>query len=272
MRADLHMHSQYSDGKFTNEEVFQIAKQNQVDLICITNHDTINGLDEMKDLSNKYGIKCIYGVELSTFRNGESVHILGYFKDNNYDQPELRDFLVQLKKNRDIRCINIFKKLKEYYNIDIDCSSLVNKNAVITRGHIGKLISKHLNISRQEVFEKYLAEGRKCYLPSGDLATKDGIELLKRNNCISVLAHPVLLKHNKIEDIVELGVDGLECFYPYNQVSDTRKNIDIAEKYNILVTAGSDFHGPIDSKHNTIGYCYITDNDINKLLEKLNIK
>lgn len=266
------MHSTYSDGKFTNEQVFELAKKNKVDMICITNHDTVNGFDEIEELSKKYGVKAIYGVELSTYLNNESVHVLGYFKKNDYNYPELKNFLVELKENRDKRCQKIFDLLKLHYNIDIDCSELLNQNAVITRGHIGKLISKKLNMSVSEVFNLYLKEGCKCYLPSSNLSTEEGIKLLKRNNCICVLAHPVLLKKNKAEDIIPLGIDGIEAFYPYNQISDSRKYCTLADDNNLLVTAGSDFHGAIDEKHNTIGYCFIEDNDIKKLLVKLELE
>lgn len=272
MRADLHIHSNYSDGIYSNEEVVEIAKRNQVDLICITNHDTLEGLNEIAELTKKKQIKNIYGVELSTFRNNESVHILGFFINNDWYQEDLIDFFQGLKKRRQDRCLEIIEKLKELHQIEIDPSKLFEKNTVITRGHISKLVADKLNITKNEVFEKYLAEGRDCFIPSGNLSTKDGIDLLHRNNCICVLAHPCLLKKNKVEDIINLGIDGLEAVYPYNTLEQTKYYKLLVQKYNLIETAGSDFHGTIDKKHNTIGYCSMNSDLIKKLEKKLNLK
>ena len=146
-----------------------------------------------------------------------------------------------------------------------------NVKGIIGRPHIVNAISKKYGLSIDEAFEKYLTNSSKAFVATSNTSVKEAIDLLHRNNAIAVWAHPV---HNKNKfnelDIINMGIDGLEGNYPDNTLEDTKHYRELCDKYNLLFTAGSDFHDHIS--HSEIGTSYIEDVDINRLLTKLNLK
>ncbi len=248
MKLDLHCHTTYSDGTKSVFEVFSMAKNLGLTHLAITDHDTVNGLDDAVKAANDCGINVILGVELSTVLNGESVHILGYFK-NLDDAHILRDYFNDCKKRREQRALKIVELLKLHFNIEINIDDLINSNKNITRGNLAKKIMEKYHITNDEIFDKYLSDSSKAYIPSTELDTFSGIEMLKKANAIVVLAHPVLLKKNNYLDIAS-KVDGIEAIYPMNKKEDEIKFINYARENNLFYTAGSDYHGiDNDNKH-----------------------
>ena len=112
MKADLHMHSTYSDGLFKTEELFIKARENGVDIIAITDHDIIEGVEDNLNYSFKYGVKYIPGIELSTVEKGKPVHLLGYFKDDSYNAKELKTYFKEIKEKRESRAKEIIINFK----------------------------------------------------------------------------------------------------------------------------------------------------------------
>ena len=271
MLADLHAHTNNSDGLYSTEEVLELAYQKGLDIVAITDHDCIDGNMVAINYSKVFAL-C--GVELSTRHNGESIHILGYFKNRDYKQKELKDFLDHQKRVREERAKKIISLLKENFKIEITYEDLLrNSDGVIARPHIAKtIIEAGYQYTKDEIFAKMIGEGCPAYVPSTIMETKDGIELLKRNNCLVVLAHPVLIKKTSVQYFIDLGIDGIEAIYPKNTKDDTLYLKELAVINNLLITAGSDFHGFMDDSHHDLATCTLKDENIKKLLERLGIE
>ena len=141
IKADFHIHTTSSDGTLSPKEVIQRAYKNNVKYLSITDHDTLTGLTEAIEESLKYDITLIPGIELSTQYNNESIHILGFFKDDNFKNEEFIKELIKIKNHRIIRAENITNKLKEEFNIEISFHK-IRKDAkdTIARPHIAREI------------------------------------------------------------------------------------------------------------------------------------
>lgn len=269
MKADLHVHSCYSDGNMTINEILKYAKSKQLDIVAITDHDN---LDSNRDILNlKDDIKLLLGVELSTYHNNENIHILGYFYNNQLKTKEIIDFLNKCKKNRDKRIYKIIDKLETLCNIHIKYEDVAKfADGALGRVHVAKAIVEKYGCSIDDAFNKYIGNNAKAYVPTSNFLTKDAIDFLHRNNAIAVIAHPKHIKKNDVLDIVNLGVDGIEVYYPEHDYNDINRYLEIAREYELVITGGSDFHG-IGIRED-LGTSTIKHEDVEKFLLKLNIK
>ncbi len=275
MKADLHMHTTESDGRLTREQLFKHAKKRGVDMIAITDHDTCKHVDDNYRLANKYGVNYIPGIELSTIYKGKNVHILGYFRDDSYASEGMLKYYRFIKEGRENRAKQFIKNLKKHYDIEIVYQDLLDvSHGIIARPHIAKAIIKHYpKYTHNEVFDKFLGDHTEAFVPSTELSTKEGIELLRRHNAVIILAHPILLKKHIHDDVLAYDYDGIEAIYGLHDTDEMIKYKAIAEERNWLITAGSDYHGiPNDTKHRDVGDVTLQGDDLNRFLEALNEK
>lgn len=269
-KGDFHIHSNYSDGKFSISELLNLYKESEYNIVSITDHDTLEGCQEAIEYGKSIGLKVIAGIEVSTKHNGEEVHILGYFKDKDCRRKEMLEFSEKKEKDRINRCKTIVHSLNKYFGIEINGDELLSKNkGMIGRPHIAKeIIKAGYETTMEGVFKKYLGNDSPAYIPSSILSLQEGIDLLRNNNATVVLAHPVLIKKTEIEDILNnFKFDGMEAIYGLNSQEDTNKFIDMCEKYRLLITGGSDFHDFDISGHSNIGDISLDSRNIEKLLE-----
>ncbi len=275
MKADLHMHSTYSDGKFEAKELFRMAKENKVDLISITDHDTVLGVEDNIKYSDEFGVKYIPGIELSTVEEGKPVHVLGYFTDDSYKRKELLDYCRVIKKRREDRVHQFIINLKELYSLDITYEEvLAQSSGIIARPHIAKAISnKYPQYNHDDIFEQFIGDNNEAYVPSCDLPVQEGIDLLRNHNCLVVLAHPVLLKEKIKDKVMEYNFDGYEAKYFRNQEGDEEYYRSLAKSKRMFITGGGDFHGiKNDTKHGNIGDVFIDGDDFDAFLNIINNK
>lgn len=266
MKIDLHNHSNYSDGLYSVEELIEIAKKNKIDVMALTDHDSTYGCNEAIEYGKKYGVKVIAGLELSTVYKGESVHIIGLFKQN-YIPNEIRNIADDIKEYRKQRAINMMNNIKNIYGVNIDVLEFVQNKDVITRGNMFNYLIKHNpNLTKEEV-SNFISNKSPAYIEAAKFSTKDGIDFLKRNNCITIYAHPTLSPKEIVEDVIKFGVDGIEFNYPKNKIGDKKRFKNLAKKYNLLLSAGSDFHGDIN--HANIGTSTLDEKLWNKIMEAL---
>ena len=272
MKADLHSHTLHSDGIYSVYDLACVAKDRGIDILGITDHDNLDSYKSYLEVKDKLPIKVLIGVELSTWYNGENVHILGYFYNNSNPGEELITFLDDLKNRRIDRAKKIISNLKEYFDIEIDYDTIASGvKGIIGRPHIVNEICRKYNLTSDEAFRRYLTNSSPAFVATSNTTVKEAIDLLHRNNAIAVWAHPINNKNKFNElDIINMGIDGLDCNYPKNTSVDTSHYRYLCDKYNLLFTAGSDFHDHVS--HSEVGTSYIEDNDINKLFDKLNIK
>lgn len=267
MKLDLHTHTNYSDGENTVKENVVRAKELGLDGIAITDHDNISSWDDI-DKINDYII--IKGVELSTYYNNCSVHVLGYYLNDNNDYSELKDFLIDMREKRIIRLKKMIELLKQF-DIELTEEEILNEaDGAVGRVHVAKAIIKKYperNYTIKEIFDKYIDNGRPAFVQTSKLTTQDAINLLKRNNCLVVIAHPLLIEKADYKEILKLNIDGVECFYPYEN-KDYNEVIEIAKNNNLMITGGSDYHGK--NVRNTMGKAYLTTPYTEEFLKRIN--
>lgn len=261
MKADLHMHTNLSDGRLSPKEVIQRAKDNNVDIIAITDHDICVNVEEHVAFAESLGLTLIPAIELSTIYQNKPVHILGYFKDDSYNKTEIITYFSTIREGRQQRAKQFIKNLKDFFNIEITYEEvLANSSGIIARPHIAKAIIKNYKeYTINRVFDELIGDNSKAYVPSCEISVQEGIDLLRRHNCVVVLAHPVLLKDSIREEVLNFQYDGVEAIYYLNKKEDEEQYISLMKQHNLIYTAGSDYHGiPNDKKHGDIGDCTIT--------------
>lgn len=275
VNVDFHIHTSYSDGTFSPTEVIERAHRNNVKYLAVTDHDTLTGLNEAIKESFKYDITLIPGIELSTQHNNESIHLLGFFKDDNFKNEELIKELLEIKNHRIIRAKNMILKLKEEFNIDINFEKIrEDSDDTIARPHIAReIINSGYPYTFEEIFNNFIGKGCKAYIPTLKLSTIDGLKLLKKYNALVFLAHPKLIFNSNINEFLSMGFDGLESIYYQNTPEENQFFIKLAIENNLLISCGSDFHGNLktDANHGDIGSMNLPHEYLSRLLSALKL-
>lgn len=247
---DLHTHSTFSDGTMAPAVLLRAAKEAELSAIALTDHDTMTGLDEAERAGAETGVEVIPGVELSATQNGKEVHILGYGLDRS--NPELLALLEKLQKIRHERNLAILDKLAEL-GIDIDRDALfAGHPGLIGRPHIARLLVRRKVVNNTEqAFYRYLKKNAMAYVAAERFPAPETIGTIKKAGGLAVLAHPTTLDKSlpKIAENIEYlhnhGLDGIEAIYPGHTTKIRQGLFGLAKKLDLIITGGSDFHGPI---------------------------
>ena len=239
---NLHAHSNYSDGTLSPSDVIKLAKSKNIKYLSLTDHDNLGGYDSIsKDLI--YDLNFITGVEIST-KEHDYLHILGYKININ---EVFKKKLSQWREKRVMRVKEIINRLNKI-GINISFDELnINDISTVGRPHIADiLIKKGYGSTRSEVFHKYLVEGCYAYVEPMGPTIKEAVCAIKDSMGVAVLAHPSTIEGSfNIEGIIkQYDFDGIEAYYPSHTNSKIRKYLDIAKRYDLIITAGTDFHGP----------------------------
>ncbi|KNF08886.1 putative PHP domain-containing protein [Gottschalkia purinilytica] len=242
--ADLHIHTTASDGMLEPSEVVDWGVKKKLRAIAITDHDTVEGIERAIERAKLYDIIVIPGIEMSCLFKDEEVHILGYFID--YKSSKLLKLTNTLKESRLNRGIKIVEKLKSE-GIDISIKEVkdVSEGDLIGRPHIARvLINKGLVESVEEAFNKYLGKGCPGYVERYKISVKESVDLIHSIGGAAVLAHPGLLKNSEyIDEIIKFGIDGVEVIHSTHSQEQKYNFMKLADKLNLIQTAGSDCHG-----------------------------
>lgn len=269
MASDLHTHTSYSDGRLTPEELVTAAKEAGLHYIAITDHDTVEGVTHLYEegLLLKKGIGIIPGIEFSAHHEKKEVHILGY----NIDiyQSELNDRLSDVGEARWARFAEMVRKLREigYAVTETEVLKIAGASKSISRSHIARaLVNKGFFPTVREAFDAVLSKGCPAYVSHYRLEPEEIIALIKGAGGTPVLAHPKLVGNDAlVEHLLDLGIEGIEAFYPQHDAVDTQRYIDMAKRRNLLVTGGSDFHGFAMRHPQELGLFTIDDGYAEKL-------
>lgn len=243
---DLHTHTTASDGTLTPGEMVRLAVKVGLRHLAITDHDTVSGLGEAIEEAGKYAINLIPGVELSCDEETGELHILGLAIDPNDDGLGRR--LVALRETREKRVFTMLEKLR-MQQIDITEQDLqkISKGDSIGRFHLARaVVEKGAASDTDEAFEKYLRRGASCYVAREKLLPAEAISAIKEAGGVPVLAHPGYIENlgDLLPDLVEWGLQGIEAYYPSHTLLQTDFYVRTAGEFGLIVTAGSDFHGP----------------------------
>lgn len=251
MIIDLHIHSTFSDGSMSPTELVQYAHRQGLSAIAITDHDTIEGIEEAMHVGNQLGVEVVSGLELSIKHGDSAVHLLGYlFKPSD---NELLLALRRLQTARLERNKVILANLNRL-GVDIDMQELdkISCHGQSGRPHIAQiLIQKGVVKNMDEAFDRYLARGGMAYAPRAVLQADAAIEMIKNAGGLAILAHPQQLEKSGkdvnavIGKLRTAGLDGVEVYYPTHSRQFKKKLLVIAKKLDLLITGGSDYHGTI---------------------------
>lgn len=272
LQADLHIHTTASDGVFTPSKVVLRAKQKGVQLLAITDHDTVEGLTEACDCAQAQGIQLIPGVELSAGGQAE-VHVLGY--GVSAKNVQLCKFLSDMQNECLHRAATILEHLKKL-NMPLNMDEITDEtNSALGRPLIARaMVNRGYVHSVQKAFDQYLNQGRPAYVARKKLDVADAVTLLKEVGAVPVLAHPSLIRmaaadlKNAVHDWLDAGLMGVEIYHPAMTQYDRMYWLSFARKHDLLVTGGSDFHA-IGDKHADIGDMTPLWNNCSEDAEKL---
>lgn len=246
---DMHVHSNCSDGTLSPTEVVALAAAKGLAAMALTDHDTIDGIAEALEAGNTYGVEIIPGLEFSTNYKGKDVHILGMaiaWQDPSF----LRD-LTEFKDSRDIRNRKMIARLQEY-GIDISYEKMRadNPDAVWTRANFARYLLDHGYVKTlADAFTRYIGDQAPCFVPREKVTPDQAVDLIHRAGGYAVLAHPILyhLPEAELDLLVNTlkghRLDGIEAIYSTYRWTDESRIRQLARKYSLCITGGSDFHG-----------------------------
>ncbi len=242
--GDLHMHTSFSDGIYTPEEVIRKAKKRGLAAISITDHDSVNGIDEAIETGLSSDIEIIPGIELSAMCGNLEVHVLGYFIDHR--DKELQDYLVFFRTQRIKRAREMVRRLNDL-KIPVTIDHLIDnaEGRSIGRPHIAEAVLETGSVNTYlEVFHKYIGFGCPAYVEKYRLDIHDAVGMIAKAGGLSFIAHPSdVLRDTVLPDIIQAGIDGIETVHPSLNNQKSKYYRGIAQEYYLLESGGSDFHG-----------------------------
>lgn len=244
---ELHCHTTYSDGSLTPAQLVASAAKAGVRALAITDHDTLSGWDEAFSAALEHQIEIVPGVELSTVHNDRSLHILGFYPKRD----KLNEGLHLRVEGRFRRARQMVEKLAQLgYAIEMP---KLGEGMAPGRPHIANALVKAGYVqSSQEAFERWLGDDKPAYVHYEKFSIVEGIELLRNSGAVPVWAHPYLFRGGKVEyvlkEMVDAGLMGVEVYHPNHSASEVRNLEKLCQEYKLLMTGGSDYHGPINAK------------------------
>jgi 3',5'-nucleoside bisphosphate phosphatase len=242
--ADLHLHSHFSDGTYRPEELAAHARDCGLAAIALTDHDSVEGCPATARACAAAGVEFIAGTELTAEHDGSELHLLGYFI--NIQNPL---FLRQIARFQAVRQNRIREMVARLNRLRVPLSAeavfrLANCRAP-GRPHVARaLVQAGLCANLDEAFERFLRKNRPAWVPKLKMSAGEAIDLIHQASGVAVLAHPGLNRTDDlIPSVVEAGLDGIECFHTKHSTATSEHYLELADRFQLLVTGGSDCHG-----------------------------
>jgi predicted metal-dependent phosphoesterase TrpH len=242
--ADLHLHTYFSDGTFSPEELVGHGHRLGFAALALTDHDSVEGCERMTAACKAAGIDFIPGTELTAEQSDTEIHILGYLVDTHNEK-----LLSEIAKFQAVRQDRIREMVVRLNGLHVPLEAetvfaLANCKSP-GRPHVARaLVKAGLVANLDEAFERFLKKNRPAWVPKAKMSALEAIELIHQAGGLAVMAHPGL---NRTDDVIpaliEAGLDGIECFHTKHSTMTSERYLEIADKYHLLVTGGSDCHG-----------------------------
>ncbi len=268
--VDLHTHTTYSDGILSPAELLQKANELGLKVIGITDHDSVNGIEESIEIGRDLGIEVVPGVELSTTIDDREYHILGYLFDHR--DENLLQHLSSFRKERVRRAERIVKKLN-HINVPLKIESVLEKagGGAVGRPHIAlALVEEGYIQTYDEAFAKYIGYGCPAYERKVPFSPEDAISLISSSGGLSFLAHPG--KHTSdavLPRLIKGGLDGIEVIHPSHSSKEISYYRGIVAQYFLLESGGSDFHGGGRDSNGILGACDVPMGWVEEMKKRL---
>ena len=249
--VDLHCHSRASDGTLTPRELADLARRSGLAGFALTDHDTAAGLEEAADAARELGMDFVTGIEISCVHPAPgTMHLLGYCVDpKSKTLAELSQHLIDARNNRNPRIIERLREL----GVSITMQEVEQEagGQVLGRPHIAAILARKGYVSSiQQAFDKYLGQGGLAYFDKERLTRREAMDLVLGAGGIAVLAHPIQLKTENdgqldriVKDMMDMGLQGIEVMHSDHTADLVEKYTRLADRYGLLKTGGSDFHG-----------------------------
>ncbi|HYL81738.1 MAG TPA: PHP domain-containing protein [Candidatus Acidoferrum sp.] len=240
------MHSQASDGLLPPADLVRAVLGAGIQVFSLTDHDTVDGLAEVEAQAVAARLRFVPGIELSAFWKRVEFHFLGYFLD-----PKGEPLLAFLRTTREARRTRLLAMVNRLWalGIAVDVGEVMGlaQDGNVGRPHLARVLMRQGVVSStDEAFDRYLGTGKVAYVPRPDVTVQDAIRVIHEAGGVASLAHPGLTnRDDAIPDLVAAGLDALEAYHPKHPPGLVRHYRKMAERLVLLVTGGSDFHGPV---------------------------
>ena len=247
--ADLHTHSTASDGQYSPEELVGLAEDAGIEVLAVTDHDTVDGVSKAVEAGDALGVRVIPGIELSA-REYNIFHILGYGIDPA--DPGLNTLCEERRNSRDKRTRDIIRYLTEKgMPVSLEEVEVMAGGFVIGRPHFARvMLAKGYITDLRQAFDLYLdTQEYHDYMGNSRPTVERCIRVIKEAGGKVSLAHPYQIRiddetlDKQVRELTELGLDAIECYYPKHTPAQTAFYLKLADKYGLHITGGSDFHG-----------------------------
>ncbi len=269
----MHLHSIYSDGIVSTNEIIKSLKEIKIKGFSLTDHDTISGINNLNELVTDIGLDIISGVEFGVTFEKKEIHILGYYIDiNNKEITKLISSAITDRVSRTNRIIS--KLLKLGIDINREEVETIAAKDIVSRSHIANiLVKKKYCKNVKEAFDIYLGPEGSAYVGKEFSSPKNIIDTIKNSGGVAILAHPKTIGSDEIvEEIINYGIDGLEIVNSKHKLDDIIRYYNLAEHYNLIKTSGSDCHGKLIKKYKYIGRFSQNKKNIKKIKYLHNIR
>ena len=263
---ELHCHSTASDGDCTPTELVERALAQGITTLALTDHDTVDGVEEAMEAAKGESLRVISGVELSCHFEDKEIHLLGYFFDHR--DPVFLELLERMKQERRDRIKKILVKLKSL-GIELSYAEVEEQatGEAIGRPHLARALKEAGHVETvSRAFDLYIGNCGPAYVGRSLLSLSEGIEALRQAGGVSVLAHPGAYRNwPLVERIMKLPLTGVEVWHPCHKKAGRKRAKRLGGRYNRVLTGGSDFHGPRGDYHE-MGSARVTEGVVTKLM------
>ena len=241
---DLHMHTCYSDGVYGPAQLLDTVREKRLAAFSVTDHDTLKGYHEVKNLLQDSDPELITGIELSVEVESQDMHLLAYCFDP--DNDPLVSAIEDFQEKRNQRGRTMVEKLREMgLDMDFEAVEKAADGPAIGRPHVAEAMFKEgLVETYEEAFYKYIGNGRPAYVPKAKLSPQMAIKLIHQAGGAVVMAHPMIgAMYQHIEELSGMGLDGIEIYHYRHEKHHVKRLRHLAEQFGLVATGGSDFHG-----------------------------
>ena len=275
MLVDFHMHSIYSDGVKSPEELLRHALDCNLSMMALTDHDEIDGIKALRtaqeQLDPEKTIKIINGCEFSADYKDKSIHILGYrFDETN---KELRDFIKYFKSKREERIDEIIRRCNNvgYFISKDELLKKFPKTQAYGRPHIGQLlIDGGYAKDNNDVFKGILRKDSPCYVPKVKIEVPYIIDIIHKAGGLAVMAHPKLVSSDEyVVEMLAYDFDGMEVYHTKHNDDDVKRYKTLATKHNLFITGGSDYHGIPGKAPDKFGDYLVSSENVSEFISLL---
>lgn len=263
------MHTTYSDGAYSPADLLSKVKAKGLNIISITDHDSVNGIKEAIKIGKEIGVEVIPGLEISTDLEDKEIHLLGYFID--YENEELQKYLSFFRDERLHRAKRIVQKLRNL-GVAISIDDVIDhaQNSAIGRPHIASALL-NLGITKNyfEAFERYIGDHGPAYERKIHVSPQSATKLISDAGGLSFVAHPGFIKETILMNLINAGIDGIEVLHPSHTENQVNFYRGIVNQYCLLESGGSDYHGGKKDDDENLGKYCISQNQLEAMRKML---